>query len=375
MVAIRNVSLPSIGSSWIADGSGRAPASLAMRFSSSWVSWRPRAACSRRRSPAHPPNGLNAITAAARLAASNTPMMARMATRGSLMDTPVSFILPRLMFLGIIHREAVAIERIRLRGGLALLLQYLAAQRRVLQRDQQLDLRFRGFRRRRHIQHHLVARVQGGTDGHDPHIVRHGFLQVRENTGPAYPLAVEERVDEDATLQHFGILRPGQHGGELGLFGLGLPDLPVEPAHVLADVGHLRAVRQDQRNERSQRGHQQQAHRNGRQQHGADPLERLAGEVDRNLHLNCSSRWTAGSPTARRYPLPAFPAATVKAPSPRPTPRRNAARRLPSAPRIRTGRVSRAARPGCLPRRRTWGSERRQHLPTRRTVVPGTAPT
>src|ERR1035438_5957558 len=358
MVAICNVSLPSMGSSWNCDGSWRTPASLAMRFSSSAMaddmvrrsttyfvrnaspsrraistlstnrlaaaarfssaaSWLPNAACSTRRSAADPPNGLKATTAAARLAASNATMMARMATRGSLMDTPVSLSWPKLKLLAIIHRKAAAIEGIRLGRGLGLLLQHVTEQGRVLQRHQQFDLRFGGRRRHRHIQHHVVAGVQGGTDLHNLHVVGDGLLQVRENAGPANPFAVEERIDEDAKLQHLGVFRPGQHGGQLGLFGIGLADLPVEPGDILADAGLLRAVGQGQRNQRSQRGQQQQA---------ANPLKRLAGEVDGDLHFNCSWRWTAGSPTARRYPLPAFQAATAQTPSPRPTLPRNAAR-------------------------------------------------
>jgi len=39
----------------------------------------------------------------------------------------------------------------------------------------------------------------------------------------------------------WAFFRPGQHGGQLGLFGIGLADLPVEPGDILADAGLLRA--------------------------------------------------------------------------------------------------------------------------------------
>ena len=79
-----------------------APGCCLARCSSS-VIWRRRSACSRRRSSADPPNGLNAIIAAARLAASSAPITPRMATRGSLMAAPATFAPPSLKFLGIGH--------------------------------------------------------------------------------------------------------------------------------------------------------------------------------------------------------------------------------------------------------------------------------
>src|SRR5271157_3570828 len=249
MVIISSVSLPSIASRSSVAGSALIPASLAVRLSSSWMveetmrrsvtyfarNWSPSrravstfstsrllvamractrancarsASCSRRRSSADPPNGLKAITAATRLAASSVPMVARNSTRGCLTTPPFQLSFPAsLKFLGIDHRYPIAIERVRLRGRQAAVLHNRAEQRRLLQRLVKLDHRLRRVRSHRHIQHHLVLRVHRRPDGQHLHVVRNGLLQVGENPRPTDPFAVEQRIQKNAALQHLRVLR------------------------------------------------------------------------------------------------------------------------------------------------------------------------
>src|ERR1041384_6704244 len=106
------------------------------------------------------------------------------------------------------------------------------------------------------------------------------------------------------------------------------PQIPQQPRVILSG----RAQGRPQRLHRHTQFFLEAPLRLGGQQRPVAP-ERLAGEIDRNLHFNCSSRWTADTPAAPRYSLRACPGETATAPPPHPIlPGSAAAPRRPAAP-------------------------------------------
>src|SRR5215472_602238 len=120
---------------------------------------------SRRRSSALPPNGLKATTAKARFAASNTPRIARMRTRGSF-----HWMAARLKFLGIVHRKSIPVQRLGLRRRHTLLLLHLAEQRRVFERLIHGNHRPGVLSAHQHIQCDLAFAAHKGSDVDHLHV-------------------------------------------------------------------------------------------------------------------------------------------------------------------------------------------------------------
>src|ERR1019366_605797 len=276
---------------------------------------------SRRRSSAPPPNGLNAITAATRLASRRTPRTARMATRGSFHLSA-----ERLKFLSIIHRKAIAVQRLGLGRRLINILGDAAEQVRTLQRFVEQDHRLGTLRAYLQAQGDLIASGHVGLNIQHLDVGRHGFFQIRENARPTDAFAAEQGIEEDAEFQHLGVLGFADYGLEIGLLFAGGGDLGAQSGDFLAHVGHLRAVGVGERDQGRERGHQQGADRDRGHQHGAVAPEGLASEIDGNLHFNWVNyfwRWTADTPAVPRYSPPGRRAASAEVPLPRLTPRRS----------------------------------------------------
>src|ERR1019366_7905555 len=265
---------------------------------------------SRRRSSAPPPNGLKASTAATRLASRRTPRTARMATRGSFHLRP-----ERLKFLGIIHREAIAVQRLGLGRRLINILRDAAEQVRTLQRFVELDHRLGALRACLQAQNHLIASGHVGLNIEHLDVGRHSLFEVGENARPTDSFAAEQGVEEDAEFQHLGVLGFADDRFEISLLLAGRGDLGAQSGDFLAHIGQLHAIGVGERDQGGERNHQQDAGRDRGRQHGAVAPERLAGEIDGNLHFNggfnYSWRWTADTPAAPRYSPPGRPAASA----------------------------------------------------------------
>ena len=119
------------------------------------------------------------------------------------------------------------------------------------------------------------------------HVGRHGLFQVGQNARPTDSLAVEQRVQEDAALQHLGVLRLAEHRVELRLLFARRRDLRrcscatslrTSASCALSALASVISTPSE--------SHQQQADRRRRHQHRPVAPERLAREIDRNLHFN-----------------------------------------------------------------------------------------
>src|SRR5271157_3438054 len=187
------------------------------------ASWACLAACCRARSSADPPKGCKAATAIARLASNSRPMAARIPTRGSF--SPAC----RSKLLGIIHRDAPLVKRLRLGGGLRVVGIYVAEYRRFLERHGEIQQRLRLRGSHRNVQHHHVPRVDGGRQRDEFHVVGNRVLQVREQPAPTDSLVKEQAVDEHAVLHHGGVLGLAQDRLQPRLLAARRADLPVEP--------------------------------------------------------------------------------------------------------------------------------------------------
>src|SRR5208283_383716 len=287
------------------------------------ASWSPKSPARRRRSSAEPPNGWNASTAAARFAATSTPINARIATRGCLS-------LAHSKFLVIGHRDAAAVLRFGLRGRQRAVLVDVAEDRRRFEGLQQILYPFRLVRRNSHIQRHLVARIDSRMQRGDADIVGRGLFQVGEHAAPTDRLVIDQIVDEDAAFEHGRVLRLAQHGVQPRLLGPHRAQTPFHSTHVATQVLQLRPVEQRQIRQQRQRYQQRSRQYRRRHQHGPVAPEGLARQVDRNSHLNYFSRWIANSPATPRCSLRARPRASAPRPPPRPVLPRSAARPRPS---------------------------------------------
>src|ERR1017187_5863110 len=318
--------------------------------------------CSLRRSSAEPPKGLKAIAATTRLASSRRPMRARMATRGSVMDSRFHGIFgatASLELLSIRHIQGQAVQRFGLRGRRDDLPFHRAELGIVLEGLQRAHRRAVAFRSHDHIQGHVSLIVNRGADANELHVVRNGLLQVAKDLVPTDPFAPQQGVDEDAALQHRLVLRLVDPRIEFGLLVCDGFHLLFEHRHLMADIAHLLVILPGQVDQHSQGRHQQHGHYARGHDHRPVAPERLARQIYRYLHISCSWPPSANTPAVPRCVRPALPAAIAPAPFPRPAPPGTAVAPRRRARRNRRAATFRRGRPGCLPYRRTWVPERR----------------
>src|SRR5689334_17360843 len=171
---------------------------LDLKLLRSWASRVRSESCSRRRSSADPPNGLKAMMAAARFAASSTPMMMRITRRGSrrLMGLPLELLRIRNPYAGAEHRLGLFRHIVANEFD-------VAENRRFGECFQKVEDGQLGVGRKHHVERYMVLRIESGMHLHDLDVVRDGFFQVGENLGPTDAFSHQQRVDKDAALEHF----------------------------------------------------------------------------------------------------------------------------------------------------------------------------
>src|ERR1700691_4115573 len=243
-----------------------------------------RLTCSRARSSAEPPQGLTASNAATILAATSRPNTARTRTRGSFRFTGTFSREDRLKLLDIIHAHAAAVQFVGLSGRQQAVRVHRAETRRSLQVFQQVDHRRGRFRSHGHVQRNLILPGHRRAYGHDPDVVRNHLLKVGENARPAYAFAVEQCVEEQAALQHLGVLGLAQNGILARLLGRESVNLRFQPRDLVTGFGDLHTFQVVQREEKNQQYDEEDAEGCGGDQDGAVAAEGLAGEIDGDSH-------------------------------------------------------------------------------------------
>ena len=121
-------------------------------------------------------------------------------------------------------------------------------------------------------------------NGHDPDVVRNYLLEVGENARPAYAFAVEQSVQEQAALQHFGVFGLTQNGILARLLSREGAYLRFQPCDLLAGLGDLSAFQPVEREQENQQYDEQGTQGSRGDQDGAVAAEGLAGEIDGDSH-------------------------------------------------------------------------------------------